>query len=298
MTKKKELIWVYPQNNWVSNFNKTFVYGWCNPKAKLFVSVETLRATSLRRVKIFPNGNFAQTVKLPHKKNVVRLIQIIDGKKTIVSRNVIVNKNVVGANQRVCPKIKQGKHIGLPVQKKNIVIIIDPGHGGKEHGTHSPKGIPEKYFNLQIAKMLFKKLRRGMPWHAPFKNVYLTRSIDKFVSLKQRVNFAKKKKCNLFISIHHNALPDNENPLKHKGIGVYYTHDLVKPFAKKLLDSISKESGLEKYGIFKRNFAVTRPDFYIGVLIECGFLIHPEESEQVTQKRIQKKIVSGILKWI
>ena len=74
MTKKKELIWVYPPNNWTSNFNGTFVYGWSNPKAKLYVSVETLHATSLRQIKIFPNGNFAQTIKLPDKKNVISLI--------------------------------------------------------------------------------------------------------------------------------------------------------------------------------------------------------------------------------
>ena len=110
------------------------------------------------------------------------------------------------------------------------------------------------------------------------------------------MNFAKKKKCNLFISIHHNALPDGEDPLKHRGVGIYYTHDFVKPFAKKLLFSISKESGLKKYGIFKRNFYVTKPDFYKGILIECGFLIHPIEAEIVTQRKIQEKIVRGIVK--
>ena len=305
---KKNLIWVYPRNNWVSNFNKTFVYGWCNPKARLFISVVGVDQRVYPDVKqakhiglpiqIFPNGNFAKTIKLPHKKNVVRLIQILNGKKKIVARNVIV-----GVDQRVYPNVKQGKHIGLPVQpvhKKNIVIVIDPGHGGKEHGTHSPKGVPEKHFNLQIAKLLFKKLNgiarsRGMPRHASTRHIYLTRSKDKYVSLKDRVLFAKKKKCNIFISIHHNALPDNEDPLKHRGVGIYYTHDFVKPFAKSLLQSIAKESGLKKYGIFKRDFALTRPDFYTGLLIECGFLIHPVESEIITQRKIQKKIVRGIM---
>ena len=289
MTKKKELIWVYPPNNWVSNFNRTFVYGWCNPKAKLFVSILGKHTgLPVQPVRIFPNGNFAQTIKSPNKKNVVSLIQILNGKKKIVTRHITVKH--VRADQRACPRIKHGKHVDLLVQKKNIVIIIDPGHGGKEHGTHSPKGIPEKIFNLQIAKMLFDKLKKK------YKNVYMTRSKDKFVSLKDRVNFAKKKKCNLFISIHHNALPDNEDPLRHKGVGIYYTHDSIKPFAKELLENVSKKSGLKKYGIFERNFAVTRPDFYNGVLIECGFLIHPEEGEYVTKREIQERIVMGIIK--
>lgn len=292
MTKQKQLIWVYPQNNWISNFSKTFIYGWCDPKAKLFVSVETLQATFLQPVKIFPNGNFAQTIKLSGKKNIVKLIQILNGKEKIITRNVMVKINVGVC----CNKPLQTKNLNPPISRNNPVIVIDPGHGGKEHGTHSPRGIAEKHFNLQIAKMLYKKLRRGMPRYAHGKNLYLTRSTDQFVSLKDRINFGKKKKCNLFISIHHNALPDNENPLKHRGVGIYYTHDSIKPFVKKLLENIAKESGLKQYGIFKRDFAVTRPDFYTGVLIECGFLIHPEESEYLTKRETQEKIVRGIIK--
>ncbi len=305
----KKMIWVYPPNNWVSNYNETFVYGWCEPKAKLFVeagfppevgppSAEKPACTKPIPVRIFPNGNFAQSIKLPDKKNIVSLIQILNGKKKVVSRNVIADTNVgiyhgkslkskktkkeiVGAEQHVCPL---------------RVIIIDPGHGGKEHGTHSPKGIPEKVFNLEIAKLLFNKLRRRVASNASTVQIYLTRTNDKDISLKQRIDFAKKKKCNLFISIHHNALPDNENPLKHRGVGVYYTHDFVKPLAKNFLDSISREAKMKKYGIFKRDFAVTRPDFYTGILIECGFLIHPEEGEYVIKKAIQEKIVRGIIK--
>ncbi|MBI2996786.1 MAG: N-acetylmuramoyl-L-alanine amidase [Candidatus Melainabacteria bacterium] len=282
MTKqKKDLIWVYPPDNWVSNFNKTFVYGWCNPRAKLFVQSKQIRIPS--------NGNFAQVIQLPKKKNVIQLVQILNGKTRFISRNVIA--------RRLKEPTKQSHNASrllrsLTLPRNDVTIIIDPGHGGKEQGTHSPRGIPEKIFNLQIAKLLFKKCK-SMAWH-----VHLTRTKDKSVSLKNRVNFAKKKKCNIFISIHHNALSDNEDPLKHRGVGIYYTHDFVRPFAKELLENISKESGFKKHGIFKRDFAVTRPDFYYGVLIECGFLIHPEEAECVIKKEIQKKIVRGIIKGI
>ncbi len=237
------------------------------------------------KIKIFPNGNFAKKIKLPQKKNIVRLVQVLNGKKKKLTRCVNVKRRDAPAG-----RLSVGKPQLISLPRNNMVIVIDPGHGGKEHGTHSPKGIPEKVFNLQIAKVLYKKLKEKK------LKVYLTRTKDKFVSLKQRVNFAKKKKCNLFISIHHNALSDNEDPLKHRGVGIYYTHDFVKPIAKALLKSISKTSDLKQYGIFKRNFAVTRPDSYTGVLIECGFLIHPVESEIVTRKAIQEKIVNGIIK--
>ena len=242
------------------------------------------------KIKIFPNGNFAQKIKLPRKKNIIRLIHILNGKEKIISRNVIVKyiKNVI-------PNL-----IGNPeptildshFRRNDISIVIDPGHGGKEHGTHSPKGIPEKVFNLQIAKLLVETLHET----SLQVKIHLTRNKDIFVSLKDRVHFAKKIKCNLFISIHHNALPDNEDPLKHKGVGIYYTHDFAKPFAKTLLNSISNVAELKQYGIFKRNFAVTRPSFYCGVLIECGFLIHPLEANIITRKITQEKIVNGIVK--
>ena len=290
--KIKDLIWVYPSNNWVSNYHKTFIYGWSSSKAKLFVLVGNGRDHSLQ-VKIFPNGNFTQAIKLPGKKNIVRLIQVLNGKRKILTRNVIVRKR----STKKITLLPVEACRGMPLRNRNdTVIVIDPGHGGKEHGTHSPKGIPEKHFNLQIAKLLFKKLRRDMPRHAPTRHIYLTRSADKYISLKQRVDFARKKKCNILISIHHNALPDNEDPLKHRGVGIYYTHDFVKLFAKKLLKSISQSSSLKQYGIFKRDFAVTRPNFYAGVLIECGFLIHPEEGEYIIKRKTQERIVSGLVK--
>ena len=230
--KTQSLTWVYPPNNWISNYYETFVYGSCNPKARLFVEKT--------KIKIFPNGNFAQKIKLPQKKNIVRLIHVLNGKKKTIIRHITVKNiknvipNLIGNPE---PIILDSRFHG-----NDICIVIDPGHGGKEHGTHSPKGIPEKYFNLQIARILVRALRA-----TPLRvNIYLTRSTDKFVSLKDRVNFAKKKKCNLFISIHHNALPDNEDPLKHRGVGIYYTHDCIKPIAKSFLKSISKTTGLKQ----------------------------------------------------
>ena len=313
--KSKMLVWVYPPNNWKSSSHKTFVYGSSDPHARLFVSTDEYLTPE--RIKIFPNGNFAKVINLPNVKNNVQLIQILGKKKTILKRKIFVGASLSlraptlrsGQAPRSNPDRLSVNRSGLlrpqPFLKKELgprndsVIVIDPGHGGKEHGTHSPKGVPEKHFNLQIAKLLV-----GAYCNTPLRGkIYLTRTKDKFVSLKNRVNFAKKKKCNLFISIHHNALPDGEDPLKYRGVGIYYTHDFVKPLARKLLESISRSVGachgvplLRKHGIFKRNFFVTRPDFYKGVLIECGFLTHPIEAEYMTQRDVQEKIVRGIVK--
>ncbi|OGI20673.1 MAG: hypothetical protein A3B68_09005 [Candidatus Melainabacteria bacterium RIFCSPHIGHO2_02_FULL_34_12] len=292
---KKSLIWVYPPNKWISNCNKTFVYGWTKPGCRLYAVCKG----KIKKIKVFPNGNFAQKIKLPQKKNIVQLVQVLNGKEKTITRCVIAREQSDRSNPDRFSRGRSGllrRHFVPP--RNDMVIVIDPGHGGKEHGTHSPKGVPEKVYNLQIAKNLVQALHTTpQQW-----KIYLTRSTDKFVSLKDRVRFAKNKKCNLLISIHHNALPDNEDPLKHRGVGIYYTHDFVKPLGKSLLESISKSvrarhgTPLQKYGLYKRDFALTKPDFCHAVLIECGFLIHPVEGEIITQKNTQKKIVTGVKK--
>ncbi len=284
--QNQSLIWVYPPNNWHANSNKTFVYGHAKPDSKLFVSSDEYLVPE--RIKIFPNGNFARSIKLPDLINNIKLIQITNGSKKILTRKIIINnRRIPGFKKSTSFKESKKDKIG---SFKTPVIVIDPGHGGEEHGTHSPKGIPESHFNLQVAKLLLKELKKYT------ERVFITREKDKFLSLKERVLFAKKKKCDILISIHHNALPDSEDPLKHSGIGIYYTNNFVKPVGSCLLKAISRESNIRSYGIFKRNFALTRPAFCYAVLIECGFLIHPLESEYITRTETQKKIVSGIIK--
>jgi len=295
INKDKNLSWVYPPDKWISDFNQTFVYGNVNPKAKLFIEVASFKRLN---IKVFPNGNFAQVVKLPFKKNVIKLIQVLNGKEKTITRNVIARKPK-GLTKQSRKRYGDCHASFHSARNDGLTICIDPGHGGKEHGTHSPKDVPEKTYNLEIVKTLVRALVKTCGRKSLSRTkIYLTRTTDKYVSLDDRIKFAKKKKCNLFISIHHNALPDNENPLKHQGIGVYYTHNSVKPLAKKFLASIVKETGLKKYGLFKRNFRVTKQDFYTGILIECGFLIHPIESEIITNEKMQKKIVKGIVRTI
>ena len=284
------MIWVYPPHNWKSSAGKTFIYGSCNPKAKLFVSSDEYLIPE--KVNVHQNGNFAKSIKLPNIVNNIKLIQITKNKKTILNRRVYIQNKIRTKTLNKKTLILKPTHLH-PHTPKHKVIVIDPGHGGKEHGTHSPKGIPEKVFNLQIAKLLSHKLISSQ---ARRHKTHLTRDKDKFASLKQRVNFAKKKKATILISIHHNALPDSKDPLKYRGLEIYYTHESSKPLAKALLKSISKEAKLKSRGVFKRDLALTRPAFYKAVLIECGYLIHPEESEYITKKSTQEKIVRGIVK--
>ncbi len=80
-------------------------------------------------------------------------------------------------------------------QKKPGRILIDPGHGGSDLGLYSPT-FNEKNLTLRIARVLRRKLSRSGI------KAYLTRSNDRKVSLRRRIRIQRKKKPDIFISLH------------------------------------------------------------------------------------------------
>jgi N-acetylmuramoyl-L-alanine amidase len=85
------------------------------------------------------------------------------------------------------------------------VIVLDPGHGGIDTGTHGPRGELEKTLVLEFATMLRDKLEKTGKYR-----VAMTRSDDTFVPLAERVRFARLRHAELFISIHCDALVRGE----------------------------------------------------------------------------------------
>ena len=85
-------------------------------------------------------------------------------------------------------------------KKKEIVIVIDAGHGGEDPGAVGKRKTYEKHITLAIAKRLERLIDREKGMRA-----VMTRSSDHFVSLSQRVMIAQKAKAHLFVSIHADA---------------------------------------------------------------------------------------------
>ena len=90
-----------------------------------------------------------------------------------------------------------------PTQVRDIVIAIDPGHGGGDPGASGPKGTREKAVTLAVALRLAKRFgaQRGM-------RAVLVRSGDYYVNLRKRMKIARDNHADLFISIHADAFPD------------------------------------------------------------------------------------------
>jgi N-acetylmuramoyl-L-alanine amidase len=86
-----------------------------------------------------------------------------------------------------------------PLPDRFDTVVVDPGHGGENHGARGVGGLLEKDLVLDVSLRLAKRLpARGI-------SVVLTRSDDHFVSLEQRTSIANDVRGDLFISIHANA---------------------------------------------------------------------------------------------
>ena len=91
--------------------------------------------------------------------------------------------------------------VPAPVERRrNIVVVVDAGHGGHDPGAHGPSGTREKDLTLAISRRLVDLLN-----DAPGMRGVLTRSDDRFLGLRERMERARSVSADLFISIHADA---------------------------------------------------------------------------------------------
>lgn len=191
--------------------------------------------------------------------------------------------------------IKVRADTSLPLLGK--VIVIDPGHGGRDPGTMYGT-IYEKDINLDLSKVLQDELiSKGAI-------VYMTREDDNDLSSKydkkkkrgdlyRRILFIedKKKKTDMYLSIHMNWYKNSS----WSGAEVLY-HS-INPNNKVLGEILMKNFKKD----FKTKRSLKKTDLYLyrntrklGVLIECGFLSNSNERYLLRQKTYQQKIAKSI----
>ena len=88
---------------------------------------------------------------------------------------------------------------------RDIIVAIDPGHGGQDPGAIGLRGTEEKNVTLSIARALARRIdeQRGM-------RAVLTRSKDIFIPLRDRMLIARRAKADLFVSIHADCVTDRQ----------------------------------------------------------------------------------------
>jgi N-acetylmuramoyl-L-alanine amidase len=88
-------------------------------------------------------------------------------------------------------------------QLRDVVVAIDAGHGGRDPGASGRNGTREKTVTLQMAKKLEKHIN-----DQPGMRAILTRSTDRFMRLRDRIDKARKNNADMMISLHADSFPD------------------------------------------------------------------------------------------
>ncbi|MET0332210.1 MAG: N-acetylmuramoyl-L-alanine amidase [Dyella sp.] len=86
---------------------------------------------------------------------------------------------------------------------RKLLVVVDPGHGGKDPGSHGPDGVLEKNVTLAIGTDLAAAINRQ-----PGMRAALTRDDDTFVPLQDRYGIARRQHADMFVSIHADSAPD------------------------------------------------------------------------------------------
>ncbi len=220
-------------------------------------------------------------------------------------------------------------------QKKLVIIVIDPGHGGKDPGAHGPDGTREKDVVLGISRQLYTLINRE-----PGMRAVLTRKGDYFINLRQRLTIARQNSGDLFISIHADAF---QNPYSH-GASVYAlsekggTSEAARWLAAKenyselggvnldglddkngmvrsvlidlsetatigasldlggdVLDSIGDVTHLHHHHVEQAQFVVLKSLDIPSILVETGFISNHQEEKNLSNPAYQAKIAQSIL---
>jgi len=213
------------------------------------------------------------------------------------------------------------------------VVIIDPGHGGKDPGAiNLTTGLKESEVTLGIALYLKKLLKEaGIP-------TYLTRDKDEFIYLEDRTDFANQKNGFVFVSLHANSVlnhrpsaegietfvlsskyigasardvADRENRASRahpeldtdlakiiadleESANIKYSLDFADVVQKKLVNYLK----LEDRGVKQAPFVVLKGANMVAVIVEVGFISNPKEGKLLKTDKFRENAAQALFEAI
>ncbi len=183
----------------------------------------------------------------------------------------------------------------------NFKIALDPGHGGNAHipgYKRGPTGKREAVVNLKVAFFLKEFLERAGA------TVFMTRTDDSFVSLKDRAEMAAGAGCDFMVSLHHNA---GDNPATNYSSVFYHLTPDYSPVCMDLarniyfglvealrLPQVLDDGLLTDTLIYPAGFGLLRQSLIPAILLESSFYSYPAEEKRLTNLRYNRREAYGI----
>ena len=179
------------------------------------------------------------------------------------------------------------------VRKGKIVVIIDPGHGGKDSGAIGIGGVQEKNVILPIGKRIAEVLERNGI------QVIMTRDSDYFVTLPGRVTMAQQANADVFVSIHANSAGESRPEVS--GLETYH-YDSGLTLAQIVHSKILQSLNVRDRKVRKARFYVLRKTSMPSILVETGFLTGRDDAAKLRtsayQNQMADAIAQGILQYL
>ncbi len=169
------------------------------------------------------------------------------------------------------------------------VVVIDPGHGGRDPGAVGIGGIQEKDIVLDISFQVARLLeQQGV-------QAVMSRTDDSEIDLEPRVSLAQRLNATLFVSIHANAI--NMSRPDVSGIETYY-YDNGLDLARVIHNSILEGTGAADRRVRQARFYVLRKTSMPSVLLEVGFVTGAEDAAKLSDPAYRSQMAASIARGI
>lgn len=172
------------------------------------------------------------------------------------------------------------------------LVVIDPGHGGKDPGAIGIGGLQEKNVVLPISLEITRLLQQqGV-------RVMMTRNSDYFVSLQGRADMANRARATVFVSIHANSVGLSRPEVN--GLEVYYYGN--RRLSDTIHRSILRTVNVRDRGVRQARFYVLRKTSMPATLVETGYVTGNVDANNLRnptfQKQMAEAIARGILEYL
>ncbi|MBT8506770.1 N-acetylmuramoyl-L-alanine amidase [Coxiella-like endosymbiont of Rhipicephalus sanguineus] len=224
----------------------------------------------------------------------------------------------------------------LPNRSRDVIVVIDPGHGGRDPGGIGLGGAHEKDIVLKISRYLQQDINRQLGFKA-----YLTRKGDYYLTLRQRLDIARQYRADMFIAIHADAyknsdahgatvfalsqrgatseaarwlakyeneselmggvdLSDKNNLLKSILINLSQTATIHASLliGQEIIYALYQVGGLHHGHVEQAAFVVLKSPDIPSLLVETGFISNFHEEHKLLNQVYQQRIASALMQGI
>ena len=311
-------------------------------------NIFTLRGPDRLVIDLKDSRLAAALTQLPQGAGSVRSIRSAvraDGQLRVV---LDLNQDVRSRSFTVSPNSQFGDRLVIDLQRvgslttvkrasekyrpgRDIVVAVDPGHGGYEPGAIGRNGTREKDVALSIAKELARRINAE-----PGMRAILVRDRDVYIDHRDRTQFARDNRADLFVSIHADAVDDprangaSVYALSLQGASDEAAHQLAQRenasvggvslddkdevLASVLLDlsqnaalsasldvggkvaiELSRVTRMHRRSIQQAGFLVLKSPDMPSILVEAAFISNPAEEKKLRDRGHQGRLANAIL---